>query len=424
MRFGPLWYHRDFRRLWAAQTVSKTGSQITILGLPLLAATVLHATPWQMGVLLAAEFAPALLLGLLAGVMVDRCPRRRILVAADLGRAILLLFVPMAAWLGILEIEALYAVAFLTGTLTLCFEVADQSLLPSLIDRDRLVEANGKLETSRSIAEVAGPGLAGLLIQLLTAPIAILLDAMSFLLFALFLRQITSVEPEITTEPTSLRRDIIEGLRFVVTTPVLRAIAGCAGLANLTYGVMMAVLVLYATQDLGFTAGLLGLAFAGGGIGAVIGAVLADRISAQWGVGPSVIAGQVLSVAGTVALVVAGGPVVLALIVLLIGQFLGGLGGVVAQVNQMGLRQSVTPDALQGRMNATMHVLITGAVPIGALAGGMLGEAIGLRSTLAVAVLGDVAALVWLWCSALRTASVVQDVPSHTDLELSLAMDA
>ena len=187
---------------------------------------------------------------------------------------------------------------------------------------------------------------------------------------------------------------------------------------------MMAVLVLYATQDLGLTAGLLGLAFAGGGIGAVIGAVLADRVSARWGVGPSVIAGQVLNVVGTVAVVVAGGPVVLALIVLLIWQFLGGLGGVVAQVNQMGLRQLVTPDALQGRMNATMQVLITGAVPIGALAGGVLGEAIGLRSTLAVAVLGDVAVLVWVWCSALRTASVVPDVPSYTKLELGLGMQA
>ena len=260
-RFAGLWRHADFVKLWTGQTISLFGSQITFLALPLTAVLVLEASPAQMGFLTAAGAIPSLLVGLFVGVWVDRYRRRPILIAADLGRAALLFAIPVAAILGMLRIEHLYVVAFLVGTLELFFDVAHRSFLPSLVKREQLVEGNSKLEMSRSIAMILGPGVAGGLVQLVTAPIAIAVDAISFLISALFLGWIRAPEP--APKPSDQReniwRELGEGLRLVSGNRLLRAIAGCMGIVGLFNSVLEAVFVLYVTRELGIEPGLLGL---------------------------------------------------------------------------------------------------------------------------------------------------------------------
>lgn len=260
-RWVGLWQERDFRAFWAGRTVSALGSQVTLLALPLVAVLALGATPVQMGFLTADGSLPALLFGLVVGVWVDRRRRRPLMVAADLGRGALLLIIPIAALLGLLRVEALYAVAFLAGGLTLVFDIAAQSFFPTLVGRDRLVEGNSKLEVSRSAAEIVGPGLAGGLVQVLTTPFAIVADALSFLASALLLGLIGAPEPAPAPPDARqrLRLAIGEGLRAVLGHPVLRALAGAAGLLAFFNSLLEAVVLLYLSRDLGISPALLGL---------------------------------------------------------------------------------------------------------------------------------------------------------------------
>lgn len=413
-RLSGLWQHADFMNLWGAQTISQFGTQISFLAIPVTAAVVLHASPLQMGLLLAAETAPFLLFGLLAGVFVDRHRRKPILLWSDLGRGLLLAAVPVAWIAGILRLELLLVIAFLVGILNVFFEVSYQSYLPALVSRNQLVEANSKLETSRASSQVVGPGLAGGLIYLLGAPIAVGVDAATFLVSALFLRSIQTNEPapEVHEQRQSIVRDIWEGIRIITDNPYLRPIAACTGTMNFFNGMLFAVLVLFATRELGVSAGLLGIVFAIGSLGFLGGAIVTTRIAQHIGLGGSIIAGVVLAAAGNLIVPMAGGPLIIAVTTLVLAIFLSGFGGVIYNINQVSLRQSITPDHLLGRMNASMRFMVWGVLPLGNLTGGLVASALGIRAALVVAGIGGLLAVIWPLFSRIRSLDSAPQIPA------------
>jgi MFS family permease len=413
-----LWRHADFLHLWAAETVSQLGTQLTMLALPLTAALTLDARAGQMGLLAAAGSAPVLLFGLPAGVWVDRLRRRPILVATDLGRAALLALIPLLWLLDALRIELLYAVAFGVGTLTVFFDIAYVSFLPTLVRRDQLLEGNGKLQASASFAQVAGPGAGGWLIGLVTAPFAIVVNALSFLASAWFIGRIRTVEPAMTprAERRHLLAEVGEGLRLVLANPLLRALAGCSATTSLFGWAFLAVYVLYLTEDLGLGAAAIGSVFAVGGAGALIGALLAEPLARRLGVGPTILWSRLAVGLGGMVVPVAVLAPDLALPMILFAEWFQWLAIVVADVNTISLRQAITPDRLQGRVNATWKFLVAGMVPLGGLLGGALGELYSVRLVLVVGVLGMLAAFGFVAFSpvrALRTAPVPEEDQAH-----------
>jgi len=410
-RQASLWRHGDFMKLWTAQTISMLGSQITLLALPLTAVLLLRADPLHVGILTAVGYLPFLLFGLPAGVWVDRLPRRAILIVADVGRALILLVVPLLYFTETLTMYALYPVAFLAGVLTVLFDIAHQAYLPSLVDREQITDGNAKLEISYSGAQLAGPALGGGLIQLLTAPIAILVDAVSFLVSGLALMLIKRKEPPPAAPDAAeggLLRQIRTGLRFVLRDRLLRPIAVSTGFGNLfdLFGMVAAVLVIYAVRELGMSATELGVALAIANVGAMLGAFTNGWIVRRLGVGPAIVYSALIPGPAILLLPLATPATAVATIAAALG--LGGFGIAVYNINQISLRQSVTPEHLQGRMNATMRFLIWGTLPIGGMLGGLLGGTIGLRPTLIVAGIGCLLACVPLFLSPLLG---VREVP-------------
>lgn len=407
-RLDGLWRHPDFLKLWSGQTISVFGDQIATLALPLVAVLTLKANAVEMGILGAAERAPFLLVGLFAGVWVDRMRRRPILIGADVGRALLLGSIPAAALLGRLTVHYLYVVAFLVGILTVFFDVAYQSYLPVLVSRERLVEGNSKLEVSNSVATIAGPGLAGALVQLITAPLALLLDAVSFVASVASLLWIGAPEPaprpadEAAGGRAGIWREIGEGLRVVLGNRLLRAIAGCTGTSNLFGSMTFAVFVLYVTRDLGLSPALLGIVLAAFGPGGLLGALLAGPAARRLGIGPAIVGSiAVIGVAGFLV-PLASGPIAVTVPLLALSGFVGGMMNPIYNITQVSLRQQITPDRVQGRMNATMRFIVWGTMPIGALAGGFMGALIGLRPTLFVGAVGALLAVLWVYFSPVR----------------------
>jgi len=357
-----------------------------------------------MGLLGAAERAPFLVLGLFAGVWVDRLRRRPILIAADVGRAALLASIPLAAVFGMLRIEQLYAVGFFVGCLTVFFDVASLSFLPSLVQRSALVHANSVLEVRRSIVQIAGPSVAGFLVQLVSAPVAIIVDALSFVGSAVALTLIRMPEPPPTprAQRRSVWNEVGEGLGVVLRDPLLRSIAASSGTFNIFTNVLFAVYVLYATRELGIAPALLGVIFLVFGLGGLAGAVLARRIQSQIGLGPTL--GGIGLVDGVATLLVplAAAFPLITVPLLMAAQAVLGFGAAVYKVNQKSLRQAITQERMQGRVNATMRFITWGTMPIGSLLGGVLGELIGLRPTLIVAALGMMLAALILLVSPVR----------------------
>jgi MFS family permease len=304
LRFAGLWRHPDFLKLWAGQTVSQSGSQITFLALPLTVILVLDASPVQMGILVAVGALPPLFVGLLAGAWIDRSRRRPILIAADWGRAALIIIVPIAALLDVLRIEYLYFVAFGLGTFDLFFNVAYRSFFPSLVKREQIVEGNSKLEVSRSAAEIAGPGLGGFLVQLVTAPFALLVDAFTFVVSAVFLGLIRAPEPEPDTSEKRqpLWKEAVEGVSVVVRNPVLRSLARFAGTGALFNAMFEAVAVLYMTHQLDISPALIGLIFSSGSVGLLAGALGGERVIRRFGLGQAIIGGTAMLAISDLAL--------------------------------------------------------------------------------------------------------------------------
>ncbi len=398
-----LWPRSDFARLWAAQAVSALGSQITMLALPLTAVLVLRAGPAQMGLLAAAGSVPYLLVGLVAGVWVDRVRRRPVLIAADLGRAALLASIPLAAWLHALGMAHLYAVAFLCGVLRVFFDVADQSLLPTVVGREALVAANSKLETSASVAGIVGPGLAGALVQAVTAPAAILVDALSFLLSALFVSRVRAHEPPPSRdERQGIRAEILAGLRWVWRDPIVRPLIISGASFALFDSVLMAVYVLYLVRTLALAPALVGVVFALGSVGGLAGALLAGPLARRVGVGPALVGGICVAGVAEMAIALAGGPPLVALAIVVVAEAGVQCGDLVCDINAVSLRQALVPEHLRGRVNATVRVCTWGVAPLGALAGGVLAARYGLRPTVVVAGVGTLGAFLWAYFSPVR----------------------
>lgn len=397
-----LWRHRAFMRLWVAQTISVFGTGFTQLALPLIAVTLLGATPSQMGLLGTAEFAPFLLFGLLAGVWVDRWPRRPVLIVGDVGRALALATIPLAAALGVLGMPQLYLVGFAAGVLTVFFDVAYQAYLPALVDRRQLLEGNSRLEASRSIAQVASPGIAGVIIQLLSAPVAIALDALSYLASALFIGRIGRQEGR--PDPAGRRpmlSEVREGLGVVFGSPLLRSIAACTGTSNFFGNVAGALAILFAVRELELTAATLGLIFTIANVGALLGALTAVRLGHKLGVGPTIILASLGFAVQFVPLVFATPRTAVPLLVA--GGLVAGFANPIYNITQVSLRQAITPYRLQGRMNATMRFVVWGTIPLGSLAGGALGELLGLRPAITVGAAGGLLAFLWVLFSPVRS---------------------
>jgi MFS family permease len=399
---GALWHNVDFRRLWAAQTVSQFGSEITGLALPLLAILVLHATTFEVAALAVVDWLPFFLFSLPAGVWIDRLRRRPILIAADVGRALVLGSVPLAYLLDVLTLAQLYAAGLLAGTLTVFFDLSYQSYLPSVVERNELGEGNAKLEVSRSSAQVAGPGLAGVLVSVLTAPYAILADAISFLASALFLSRIR--RPERTSErrpeqPRAFRAEIREGLGFVLRHPILRPIVLFVGVSNVFVNMLFAIYLVYAVRELGLDAKTIGLIFSLGSLGSLLGALTANRVARAIGVGPGLIAVATTGGFGLLLIPLASGGLVLPFLV--VAHLLWGFFVLNYFVSAISLIQAITPDHLLGRTNASRRFLVQGVIPVGALLGGGLGTLLGLRPTIAVAAIGASAAVLPLYLSPL-----------------------
>ncbi len=401
-----LWKDSDFVKLWLGRTVSHFGSGITGIALPLTAVLILGATPTQMGILAALDGVSVLVIGLLAGVWVDRVRRRPLLIATDLGRAVVLSAIPLAALLGVLRIGQLYLVAALAGMLTVIFNVASPAFLPSLIPQGSLVEGNSKLAMSDSLAEIGGPAVAGPLVQLISAPLAIIFDALSFLFSACSLWLIGKPEPQpppaAQEQSQSIWSDLVEGLRMVLENPLLRTLAGSAGIFSLFGNFIGALYALYVIRQLGAPPIFLGLLIAAGGVSALAGAFLAERVVQRFGLGRTVAVGLFMYGATGLLIPLAGGSVALALSLLFLSQLIGDASVSIYLIAEMSLRQSLVPANLLGRTNASIQFLSQGIAPVGALLAGTLGGLIGLRLTILIGVLGVMLAGTWLLLSAVR----------------------
>jgi predicted MFS family arabinose efflux permease len=376
------------------QTVSLFGDQVSLLAIPLLAALELHADAAQMGLLTAVALAPNLFFSIHLGAWADRRPRRRqLLIGADLGRALLLLTIPLAWLLGVLSLAQLYVVAFAAGSLGVVFSVAYDIVFVALLERRHYIEGNSLINGSRAAAIVAGNSVAGLLVQALTAPIALLLDALSYLGSALFIRRAGAVEalPAREGEGASLAA----GARFIARTPLIRASLLASATLNLFNTGFYALLVLYATRNLGMGAGAIGVALAIGGIGSLLGALVVRRLSRRIGLGRALVFGFVLTPAPLLLVPIAAGTQVPALL-LAVAEFFNGMGVMVLDVGLGSLYAALVPDQLRARVSGAFLLVNYGVRPIGALAGGLLAAAVGLQTTMWVTAIGALAGVLWL----------------------------
>lgn len=397
----------NFRRLFGGTTVSQLGSSVTSIALPLTAVLVLGASPIQMGLLGAASFLPHLVLGLPAGVWVDRLSYRRVIVGADLLAAAALATVPILAATGLLQIWQLYVVVLITGTCGLFAAIAAQSFAPALVPRHELLAANSAFALSNSVIATSGKALGGFLVQLLTAPVAIVVDAASFLLSALSKARIT-----VTGRPTrtgeeppkeSVFKGIRGGIRAALEHPVLRATTIAATVGALAGQMQAVVVILYLIRELGLSAGLVGLVIAVAGGAGIIGATIAVHVTGRLGNGPAFIAGMTLSSLAGLVMAAAAGPIVFVLAVLIVAQLFRGIGPTLYGINQQTIRQSLIAPELLARTQATWRFLVHGMQPIGALLGGTLGTLLGLRATLVISSLIMLTGTSFALLSPLRT---------------------
>jgi MFS family permease len=399
---GGLLRHPNFLKLWTAETVSVFGSQVSALAIPIVAGVILKVGPFEFALLGVLEFLPFILFTLPAGAWVDRLRRRPIMIAGDLGRAVALASIPVvyAVSPAALTIWQLYAVAFITGTLTVFFDVSNQSYLPSIVEREELIEGNSKLQISQSAAQIAGPGIAGLLIQAVSAATAVLVDSLSFVWSALFVFLIRKPEPPVIhpadaagAKRPSIVSDVKDGLRFVIGHPALRAISAGTGSSNLFGSMGGAIMLLYVLNELHLDAGQIGLAFGLGNIGALVGAFTANRISGWFGLGPTIVGSLFLGGFLMVFIAIAPpGPAALPFLVA--GGMFGGFAQMVYNINQVSYRQAICPPRMQGRMNATVRFLVWGTMPIGSLIGGAIASLTSLHETIWIAaILGFVPGL-------------------------------
>jgi MFS family permease len=406
-----LWGDRTFLALWSASTISVFGSLITRTALPFAAILVLDAGPLEISALRSAELIAALVVGLVAGAWVDRLRRRQIMIWADIGRALILATVPLAFLANVLGLELLLFVAFATAVLTTFFDVADNAYLPSIVPRERLVAANSALTATGSVAEFSSFGIGGFLIQLFTAPIAIAIDAVSFIVSALLLGTIRRKEPppNPVADREPVLREIRDGLRIVVRSPVLRALALSHGGTHILWGVFGTGYLLYATEDLQLGPAAIGVIAGLGGIGSLVGAGLAPWFTRRIGIGRTILLGMLGFTLGNALIPLApSGAIVLGAAFLITQQLFGDAFATVYEITEVSLVQASVEDRILGRVNATIHTFTTLLTLAGAVGGGIIAELWGLRAAFAVGLLGAVFSIVVVWFSPVR---FIRDAP-------------
>jgi MFS family permease len=390
-----------FRRLWVGETISLFGDQVTLIALPLTAVLVLDAGAAQMGYLTAAGWAPNLFFSLHAGAWVDRRGRRRqTMIAADVARAALIASVPIAYWLGSLTLAQLYAVSFLVGTFSVLFSVSYQTLFVSVVSRDDYLAANSLLHGSRALSFVGGPSIGGLLVQLLSAAAALIVDAVSFVASAVFLGRMRAAEPP-TEEPE--KGAVVAGARFILASPIIRASLAATATINLFNLVFFALFILYATRSRDVRPGTLGLVLGAGAVGGVIGSVVTGRLTRRIGIGPTFVLGCLLFPAPLVLVPLAGGPRPVVLALLFLAEFGSGLGVMILDISYSSISAALVPDRLRARVSGAFLLVNYGVRPIGSLLGGFLGATLGLRPTLWIATLGAILGILWLLPSPVRS---------------------
>jgi MFS family permease len=407
-------------RLWSAQSVSIFGTYITIIAFPLLAATTLGASAFEMGVLSAAASAPFLLIGLPVGVWVDRVRKRPLLIGADLARAAILLIIPLASILDLLHFTMLAVIAFIHGSLSVVFDVADTSYLPSVVDRDDLVDANGRFELSASVAQISGPALAGGLVALFTAPFAVLIDAASFLVSATILRRIRHTEPASVVEVHEpWRQQITSGFRTIFASPVLRAIVGTTGATAFFGEIFMAIYVFYLAESLDLGSFAIGVIFATGGIGALLGATLSGPIARRIGAGNTIVLGQTMF--GVTGLFVPAAVLIpnYAIPLIVASEFFQWGFLILRHVNAASMRQAFTPANALGRVQSSAMLASRGSQPIGALIGGALATIIGAPWTLTLAEFGMLLAVIPLLTGPIRSIRTLSADQSEEEVAVS-----
>jgi MFS family permease len=394
-----LWQHQDFLKLWVGQTVSELGTVVTRTAVPLVALLVLGAGPWELAVLVIVSSAGVLLVGLFAGAWVDRLRRRPLLIWDDFIRAALLLSIPAAYALGALRIEQLYVVMFLEACLGALFDAAYPAYLPTLIGRDRLVEGNSRLATSSSIAEIGGPGFAGALVQVVSAPFAILVDAVSFVVSAVSLMMIRAPEPPPPPRETTTRivHEIAEGLRVVRRHAIVFPLAA-RSVPSHFFGAFYAVLYsIYLLRELHLDPFLLGIVISAGGVGSLVGSLFASRAVRALGIGRALVGTAIAASVFGVLNPLAQGPVALAALMVFLPQLIGDGLQTIEGVAEQSLIQGVIPDRFLGRVNATLDVVSHGvAYPVGAIVAALVAEQIGVRGAMAIAWAGMALSILWL----------------------------
>jgi MFS family permease len=395
MLFPPLLRESPrFRRFWLGQSVSLLGDQVTVIALPLVAVLVLDATPAQMGYLFAAELAPNLLFSLHAGAWVDRRGRKRqLMILTDIGRALALGSLPLAYAFDALTYPHMLAVGFVMGTLSVLFYVSYSSLFVALVPRERFVEGSSIVNGSRALSYVAGPSVGGALVQILSAPVTLVVDTCSYLVSALFLR---SVEVEEPAAEVPGKGHVVAGLRWVFGNPIVRAALGATATINFFNFVFFALFILYATRSLDVSPGTLGLVLGAGAAGGVIGSLVTGRISRRIGIGPAFALGCVLFPAPLLLVPLAGGPKPVVLACLFLAEFGAGFGVMLLDISAAAISASIIPDRLRSRASGAYMVVNYGVRPLGALVGGALGSWLGLRPTLWIATAGALAGFLWL----------------------------
>jgi MFS family permease len=399
--------NRPFRTFFVGQAVSLVGDQVSLIALPLVGVLVLRATPAEMGYLTAAALLPNLLFSLHAGALVDRRGRRRqTMIAADLGRAALLATIPVAYGFGALTFAQLYAVGFLVGTLSVLFNVSSSTLFISLVPRERYVEATSLLNGSRALSFVGGPSLGGALVQLLSAPAALVADAASFVVSALSLSRIRPLEPP--TEAAE-RGHLAAGIRYVTSSPIVRSSLLATATINLFNFAFFALFILYANRSLHVRPGTLGLVLGVGALGGVLGSLVTGRISRRIGIGPTFVLGCVLFPLPLLLVPLAGGPRWVVLGCLFLAEFGSGFGVMLLDISYGAISAALVPHRLRARASGAFMVVNYGVRPLGAFAGGMLGGAIGVRPTLWIAAAGAIAGFLWLLPSPLPALRVLPE---------------
>jgi MFS family permease len=421
---GGLWSHPDFLKLWTGQSISELGSQVSQLAIPWLAAVELHASPLAFSLLGVLGFLPFILFALPAGVWVDRLRRRQILIVGDSARAALLALIPILWAAGVLQIWHLLVLEFVIGIFTVFFDVAYQSYLPALIEREHLIDGNSKLQLTVSIAQVGGPTVSGTLIAAITAPYAIVVDAVSFAISSVFMigmKHRENLPRQDAAEPRPhMWPQVKEGLAWVVGNRNLRAIAGCTGTSNFCSGLMFSIVILYMVRVLHLSSIQAGAVFAVGSAGSIAGALLANRLGKKFGVGSAIVFMAVIFSFGGLAYPLA--PQSFPLPMLMAGQLLFGFSAVAYNILQVSYRQAITPERLQGRMNAAMRWIVWGTIPLGTLAGGAIAQATSLHTAIWVGAVLGTPTFLWVLFSPLRSIRempepVAEPTPAQAELE-------